>query len=133
MKPYFVLYKRDTKTEKEENYGDKMLYDRCKFYVSLENARKFFLSNLPAILAQAWPLTGQDKPEIKESYKPYVVAAMFLGKYKSCSMGEEESMETFDAVRCSEADLESTIERFSNEVPKKVFVGVELKLLGGSK
>jgi len=125
---FFVLFKRDIKTEKEKEYGPKMLYDHMAEYPTLAKATEFALEHIPATIVKKLPLTEAETSRIRDSEKPYLVAAQFNGKYHSCCMGETDPMTTFDALRCSEKDLEATVEAFSAEGAEKIIVGAELKV-----
>ena len=75
---FFVLYKRDMEFEKRKQYGDRMLFDRCKTFHGPEDARQFALQNLPAVYAAAFQVEPEGLPA-KDSDKPYVVAAEYRG------------------------------------------------------
>lgn len=126
---YFVLYKRDVGFEKRKKYGQKMLYDEMKQCGSYESAARFAAYNMPAIVARQYPLQAK-KEELRDLEKPYLVAAKFDGKYNHTSYdGSSDALVNFDAIRCSETDLENVIEKFVQEENfEKLFVGLELKL-----
>jgi hypothetical protein len=129
-KDYFVLTKRDMKTEKRKSYGPKMLYDRCTEFKQKENAEKYALRNLPALIAKRIlsPLTDEEKARVKDTKTPYVVVAEFYGKYHHyCYDGSSDALTTFDAIRCNESQLEKIVEEFAREGAENIIAGVELK------
>lgn len=130
MKDYFVLYERDVKTEKEKKYGERMLFDNCKYFEGTAEAQRFAFKNLPAIFGKRTSLNEEDKAKLKDEQKPYIVAAKQTGKYCSSCMGETDYLETYDVIRCSENELETTIEKLAGEnETDEIIAGLELKLV----
>jgi len=133
---YFVLYKRDAKIEVEKKYGEKMLYDNCKYFEGYNEARSFAFRNIPAIFAKRSSLERvSEKEKLRDVKKPYVVAAEHSGKYKSYDIdGGSEALTTYDTLRSGESELETTIDglikdKKDAEHIESVLVGVELKYL----
>jgi hypothetical protein len=117
--------------ERERGYDSKMLYDKKNNFNNYEEASRFALMNMPAVLVRQYPLQAK-KEELKDLKKPYIVAAEFLGKYNhECYDGSSDALVNFDAIRCSENYLEQIIECFVSERNfKKMYVGLELKVFG---
>jgi hypothetical protein len=126
---YFVLYKRDIEYENVKKYGQKMLYDKMQKFGNYEQTSRFAVMNMPAIVARQYPLEAK-KDEIKNLNAPYIVAAKFDGKYRHyCYDGSDDPLVTYDAVRCSENELERVIEEFASEKNfKGLNVGLEIKI-----
>lgn len=119
---YFVLHKRDMEFEIRKKYESKMLYDKLSTFDDIEKAKECAFQNLPAILAEYLPASGE--------CDSYIVAAEFRGKYTSSSYdGSSDWLTTYDALSCSKEGIESAIEEFAAEKRfKKIHLGLELKL-----
>ena len=50
---YFVLYKRDVKTEQSKGYGGRMLFDYCDFFEGPESAKEFAIVTIKIIFIKA--------------------------------------------------------------------------------
>lgn len=128
---YFVLSKRDLKTEKSAQAKGRMIYDAMREFNDYSKALTFADRNLPSILAKRTPLTEQEQSKIRDKDNPYVVAGFLPEKYKSYCRDEWDYVPTNEAVRCKEADLEKTVESFRRDGATSILVGVELKVIGG--
>lgn len=130
-KEYFVLYKRDMKTEKTKMYREKMLFDYYQEFAGPEEAKSFAFLNLPCVLAKRDILTENIHDMVRDKKTPYVVAAKHYGKYKHYDYGGGcDYLETYDAVRCSADALEGVVEKIASEdYIKEIIVGLELRLL----
>lgn len=134
---YFVMYKRDLQGEKHCSNFDKsrMMYDGLKTFQSGDSARKFAYSRageLPLLAKTGGAPEGFEK--LNSLLKPYLVAAYFPNKYFHYDYGGgSDAVPTHEVLRCSESELESTIEMLAREGPNKIFMGLELSLFGGGE
>jgi len=121
---YFVLYRRDVRTEKTKEYGERRLYDKCKFFCGWEEAKDFASENFPSLLGNK-NLFSEAKEE-----KKYLAVVRHGGKYKHHDYGGDcDYLETYDVLRCKKSELEKTLEEMSTEEhAEKVFAGIEEKL-----
>lgn len=108
-----------------------MLYDEKRQFGNYEKAARFAVNNMPAVLAKQYPMQAK-KEELKDLENQYLVAAKFEGKYQHyCMDGSSDDLINYDAVKCSEKDLEKVIETFVQEKNfKNLSVGLELKVFG---
>lgn len=128
---YFVLYKRDFNGEKLSRAKGRMLYDKSKDFCEYASAITFANRNLPALVVKRTPLNEEDSQKIKDTDKPYVVAAFFPMKYRHyCYDGSSDPVPTSEVVRCAENELEKVVEKLSSEGAQKVDLGIELRFLG---
>jgi len=128
---YFVLYARDIGTEKSRRYGDRMLYDKCKQFNNAQKALEYASNSLPSIMGVKIPIDKQYLEQARDPNKPFVVVARHEGKYNHEFIdGSSDALIDFDAIRCNESELESTVDMLSQEPnTQEVFVGLELEVL----
>lgn len=130
---YFVASERDTRTEKEKNYGERMLFDKLRQFDDAAEARKFALSGLPSVMGRMLPVPEDDKALLKGGGKPYLVIATFEGKFVHSSYdGSTDKLKTHDAIRCSGERLEEIVETLAREGARKIVVGAEMNLYDGT-
>ncbi len=126
QKEYFVLsegYKTASKTEQ--------VFNSYKNFDTVNDARKYALAHLPAIVASKDCTLLADKTCLKNASTPYIVVAKHeWGLY---SFGELDGHATeYHAQRCSADDLDSTVEKMiaQKNAVGTAFAGIELKLVG---
>ena len=84
---------------------------------------------MPAMVVKRMPLAASDLSSARRSDKPYVVIIKYDGKYSSCCMGEVDTMVTYDAVRCSNDELDGVCERAAVEKGfERIYRGLELRI-----
>ncbi|MFC1697359.1 hypothetical protein ACFL1H_03435 [Nanoarchaeota archaeon] len=136
MEKYFVMYKRDVKWEKEHQdddsrgvgYKNRLLFDRMKTFGDENTAKEYAINNMPSLYGVRD--FNLDKYNLRDSKNPYVAVGQYHGKHSSSCMGETDYMTTYDVIRCSHGNVESTIEKLAGEKSSdKVFAGLELKLI----
>lgn len=134
---YFVMYKRDLSGEKLCSNFDKsrMMYDGLKTFESSNSALEFAFSRmgeLPLLVKSGYVPSGDER--LKDPARPYLLAAYFPRKYHHYSYdGSSDAVPTHEVLRCSESELEATIEMLAKETPDKIFMGLELSLFGGGE
>lgn len=128
---YFVMYQRDLIGERSSrNQMKRELYDKIKQFPSFEEASDFALENMhqDPILAKYGLLADKETPRFTDT--PYTIVAYFNSKYFHESYdGSSDSVPTHEIIRCTHADLETKLRSLAQEMPNKIYWGIELKLL----
>ena len=119
---YFVLYNG-------QNRGaDRMHYGGCEYFKDVQNARKYALGRLPAVVAKGTPVTPEDETLLRDKEMPYlVVGEIEQGLY---FMGEfEGTSKSYVTQRSSVDDLENVVEKISRvKDVGRTFAGIELRV-----
>ncbi|MBT4824239.1 hypothetical protein HN695_02560 [Candidatus Woesearchaeota archaeon] len=124
---YFVLYKRDQKSEHMDKVKGRMLYDKIEEFADREKALEYALSNL-----QDTPILAKTikSPQDFNAEASYVVAAYFGSKYGYTDYGGDyNDVPTHEVVRTKLGNLDSVVEELASEGPNRLYLGIEEKLI----
>lgn len=128
---YFVMYQKDFEGNGlKGNRHKREIYDKMKQFSSLEKSVEFVLDKMheDPILAKIGQISDGEIPRYPDT--PYVIAISFEEKYRSYDFtGDSDPVPAYEIVRCNQSELETKLRSLAQEMPNKIYWGIELKLL----
>ncbi len=125
---YYVIYNRDFEADRGKK---RELYSHCKEFESVKTAEQFATDKVSEGAILIVSPCSEDKKRIKFPKLPITIALNFPEKYSHYGWGGENSTgywDTWEVFRCKKGELEKILNKVTEEAPKRIIWGNELKL-----